>query len=158
ECGGAHAGPDLDALHGVDAHQRGGQVAVELAVDRGAEPGRHAFGDHLDDGAYRRALLAHAIEVVLELLGLAGVGAEERVALDLVPVPARAIDCLGAHLDERAAHRHAGHDLARDRAGCDPHGGLACRLAAAAAVVAQAVLHVIGVVGVAGPVLVLDGG
>jgi len=38
-----------------------------------------------------------------------------------------------ADLDERAAHRHAGDDLARDRAGRDPRRGLARRLPAAAA-------------------------
>ena len=69
-----------------------------------------------------------------------------------------AVDRVLAHLDERAAHRHAGHDLARDRAGRDAHGGLARRLAAAAAIVADAVFGVVGVVGVAGPVLVLDVG
>ena len=31
---------DLDALDGVDAHQRGGEVAVELAVDRRAQARR----------------------------------------------------------------------------------------------------------------------
>src|SRR5262249_1920584 len=119
---------------------------------------RHTLGDHLDDGAHRRALLANAIEIALELLGLAGVRAEEWVARDLVPVPARAVDLFRAHLDERAAHRHAGHDLARDRAGRDPHRGLARRLATAAAVVAQPILHIIGVVGMARTVLVLDRG
>jgi len=48
--------------------------------------------------------------------------------------------------------------LRANRAGRDPHRGLARRLAAAAAIVAQPVLDVISVVGVAGPVLVLDGG
>src|SRR5207302_10790676 len=55
-------------------------------------------------------------------------------------------------------HSHAGYDLACDRAGRGPHRGLARRLAAAAAIVAQPVFDVVGVVGVAGPVLVLDGG
>src|SRR5215472_16640004 len=36
ELGGAEAGADLDALHRVDAHQRRGEIAVELAVDRRA--------------------------------------------------------------------------------------------------------------------------
>ena len=44
---------DLDPLHRVDAHQRRGDVLVELAVERRAEPRRHALGHDLDDGAGR---------------------------------------------------------------------------------------------------------
>jgi hypothetical protein len=40
-CGG-HAIADLDALDGVDRHHRGGEVGVELAVDRRAEACGHA--------------------------------------------------------------------------------------------------------------------
>ena len=36
------AGADLDALDRVDAHQRRGEIGVELAVDRRAPAGRHA--------------------------------------------------------------------------------------------------------------------
>ena len=38
ERGGGEAGADLDALHRVDAHHRAGEVGVELAVDRLAQP------------------------------------------------------------------------------------------------------------------------
>ena len=37
---GGKAGADLDALDGVDAHERGGEIAVELAIDRRAEARR----------------------------------------------------------------------------------------------------------------------
>ncbi len=63
-----------------------------------------------------------------------------------------------AHLHERAAHGDARHDLARDRARRDPHRRLARGLAAAAAIVAHAVFDVVGEVGVAGAVFVLDVG
>src|SRR5690606_30920172 len=48
--------------------------------------------------------------------------------------------------------------LARDRARRDAHRRLARRRAAAAAVIADAVLLLVGVIGVARPELVLDGG
>src|SRR5262249_60206870 len=134
------------------------KIAIELAIDRRAEPRRHALGDHLDHGTDRGAALADLVDIAFEELGFLGIGREERIAVDLVPIPARAVDLLGSHLDERAAPGHAGHDLARDRAGGDPHRGLARRLPATAAIVANAILDVIGVVGVAGPILVLDVG
>jgi len=89
---------------------------------------------------------------------LLGIRAEERIALDLIPVPARALDSVLAHLDQRAAHRHTGHDFASDRTGGNTRGGFARRLAAAAAIVANAVFGVVGVIGVPRPVLVLDVG
>ena len=147
--GGAKAGADLDALDRVDAHQRRGEIGIELGVDRRAEPRRHAFGDDLDHRADRRAALADAVEIVLEERGLVLVRAEERIARDLVPVPFVAIDLVRAHLHQRAAHVHAGHDLAGDGAGRDPRRGLARRGAAAAAIIAQAVFGLIGEVGMA---------
>ena len=52
----------------------------------------------------------------------------------------------------------AGSDLAGDGAGRDPHGGLARRLAPATPIVAQPVFDVVGVIGVARPVFVLEVG
>src|ERR1700730_997119 len=51
-----------------------------------------------------------------------------------------------------------GKILPRARAARDPRRGLARRLPAAAAIIAQAVFDVVSVIGVAGPVLVLDVG
>ena len=70
---------------------------------------------------------------------------------------ARSIRC-GPIATSAAAHRHARHDLARHRAGGDPRRGLARGGASAAAIVAQAVFGVIGVVGMAGPVEIADVG
>src|ERR1043166_7062400 len=78
--GCAEACADLDALHCVDAHDGAGKLAVEFAVDRRAEPRRHAFGHHLDDGADRGAFLAHAIEIIGKARRRLGVRAEERIA------------------------------------------------------------------------------
>ena len=52
---GREAGADLDALDRIDAHHRLGEIGIELVVDRLAEPGGHARGDHLDHGAERGA-------------------------------------------------------------------------------------------------------
>src|SRR5215471_739084 len=156
--GRREAGADLDALHGIDAHQRGGDIAVELAVDRCPEARRHAFGDHLDDGADRGALPANAVEIGLEKLGHRGVRTEERVARNLVPIPFGAVDPVRPHGNERGPHRHAGDDLSRHRAGRHPRSGLARRRAPAAAVVAQAVLGVVGIVRMARAVEIADFG
>src|SRR5258707_1897290 len=77
ERGRAHARADLDALDRIDAHDGSGEIAVELAVDRRAEAGRHAFRHHLDDGADGRAALADTVEKGLEEFGLLRVRPEE---------------------------------------------------------------------------------
>src|SRR5262245_24487285 len=63
---GSEAIADLDPFDRVDPHQGGGEIAVELAVDRGAEPRRDAFGHHLDHRAGRGPALAHVVEELLE--------------------------------------------------------------------------------------------
>src|ERR1700722_3043123 len=90
--GRAETGADLDALDGIDAHQRRCEIAVELAVDRRAETWRHAIGHDLDHRADGRTALAQAIEIVAEHRRGLGVGTKERIALDLGPIPIRAID------------------------------------------------------------------
>src|SRR5204863_5719718 len=119
ECRSAHSGANLDTLHRINAHQRRREIAVELAVDRRAKAGRDAFRHDLDDGPDGRPTLANAVEIAGVEGRLLGVRAEEWIALNLFPVPARAINLVRAHLDERAAHREARHDLARDRTGGD---------------------------------------
>ncbi len=76
--------------------------------------------------------------------------------MDLVPVPAGAVDRVRPHLDESAADPDVGDDLAGDGACRDARGGLPRRGAAAAAVVADAVFDVVGEIGMSGPVPVLD--
>ncbi len=70
-----------------------------------------------------------------------GSGAEERIGVDRVPVPAGAVDLVRADLDQGAANDDAGaQHLARDGAGSDAHRRLARGRAAAAAIIADAVL------------------
>src|SRR5262245_33126539 len=146
---------DLDALDGVDAHQRRGEIAVEFAVNGRAETNGYAFRDNLDDGTNRGTAFANIVEIAFEELRLFRIRTEERIALDLVPVPARGLDPVLAHLDQRATHAQARHHFARDRAGSDARGGLARGLTATAAIIADAVFGVVRVIGVAGPVFVL---
>src|SRR6516225_338179 len=156
EFGGAEAGANLHTLDGIDAHQGAGDVAIQLAVDRRAQSGRHAVCDDFNDRANRGSTLAQAIEIIAKHCRDFGIRTKERIAVDLVPIPARAINPMRSHLHERAANLQPGHDLARDRSGGDPHRGLARRLAATAAIVAQAVFYVIRIIGMARPVFVLD--
>src|SRR5262245_54629510 len=149
---------DLDALDSINAHQSRGEIAVELAVNRGAEANGYAFGNDLDDGPHGRAALADIVEIGFEEFCLLRIRTEERIALNLVPVPPRALDAVLAHLDQRAPHRKPRNDFARDRARGNPRGGLARGLTAAAAIIADAVFGVVGVIGVSRPVLVLDVG
>src|SRR5665213_2699996 len=74
----------------------------------------------------------------------------------LMPITARTVDLVRAHLNERGAHGEAGHDLARDGAGGNARGGFARRGAPTATIIVNAVFDVVSVAGVAGPVFVLD--
>src|ERR1700674_1127095 len=83
---------DLDPFDRVDAHQRRGEIGIELAVDRRAEPRWNSLGHDLDHRADRGALLAHAVDIIGEEFRILAVGTEKTVALDLVHPPARADD------------------------------------------------------------------
>ena len=80
----------------------------------------------------------------------------EQVALDLVPIPIGAVDFVGADLHQRTPDRHLRNDLARQRAARHARGGFPRRGAAAAAIIAQAVFHIIDVVGVARAINIFD--
>src|SRR6185436_16175854 len=113
---------DLDALDRVDAHQRLGEVGVELVIDGVAQTNRHARGYDLDHCAARAAALAHIVEIALPALRRLAVGAPEGIVAGGVPVPLATVDRLGAELHDRAAHRHAiAQHLAGYRAGGDAH-------------------------------------
>ena len=95
---GREAVADLDALHGVDAHQRLGEVGIELVVDRIAQADRHARGHDLDHRAARAAALAHVVEIAFPALRRLAVGAPEGIVAGGVPVPVGAVDLLAADL------------------------------------------------------------
>src|SRR5258708_6386322 len=105
ERGGGEAGADLDALHRVDAHQRAGDIRIELAVEGPREPGGAARGHPRDGGAGRRAGFAPAVEILGPARHHRGVGTPEGVGLDRVPAPVRALDRVRADLDGGAADR-----------------------------------------------------
>src|SRR5438093_1435037 len=135
-------------------HGPAGDVLVELAIDRRTEPRRHAVSHDLDDGAGRGARFSHLVEELGPDFDRLGIGTEERVTLDLVPLPIGAVDLVRSDLDQRAAHAYAGNDLAGDSAGRHAVCRLTRRRAARASPVAHAVFHEISVVGVAGTELV----
>ena len=158
QLGRSHARADLDALDGVDAHHGSGEILVELAVDRRAPAGGHAFGHHLDHGARPRSRTCAARRDSSTTSRRCRHRARRTDCGRPRPSPsARGRPC-AADLHQRAADGHAGDDLARDRAGGDAHGGLARRGAAAAAIVADAVFLPVGEIGMAGAELVLDVG
>src|SRR5206468_4226368 len=148
---GSEAGADLDALDGVDAHHRVRDVGIELVVDRLSPSHGHARRDHFDPRAARVPRLAQRIHELLERVDLRMVRGEEGIAIDIGP--ALEWNDIRAELRQMAADFDAKslmQPLARDRASGDAHGGLARRLPAAAAIVANAVFLPIRVVGVAG--------
>ena len=134
-----------------DAHQRVGDVGVELVEQRLAQADRHARGLDTDARADRVAGLAQGVHVGLELGDLAGVGGEEGVLADVLPAFERDLEL--AELRHAAAELGAvglAQPFAGHGAGADHGRRQAGRGAAAAARVAHAVLAPVGVVGVAG--------
>src|SRR5205085_754563 len=115
----------------------------ELGIHRRAEARGNALSQNLDHRSARRAGLAHAIEVLLEEFGLLHIRTEKGISADLIPIPARPIDLVRTHLNQRAAHDKAGYDLARDRSGGHPRRRLARRRPPAAAIIVDAVFDVI---------------
>ncbi len=153
----AEAGAELDALDGVDAHQPVREIGFELVEHGLAEPDGHSLREHVDARADRVARAAQLDHEALELLELRGVRAEERIVVDDVEI--HGIELERAEARQVAADPHAdtlGQILACDRACRDAHDGFPRRRAAAAAVIADAVLVLVGVIGVAGPETVLD--
>src|SRR5205085_3465031 len=118
-----------------------------LAIDRRAKACRDAFSHHLHHSTHRRALLANAVEIILEERGLLCIGAEEWIAVDLLPVPALAVDLVRAYLHQSGADRYSRQHLARHSSGRHPHRGLAGRGTPAAAIIAEAVFHIVGEIG-----------
>ena len=151
------AGADLDALHRVDSHHRRGEVGVEAAVDRLAPSDRHALRDRGDARAAGIARLPERIHETLEFGNDRRVGREERIGVDVLEAFER--NRVRPDLRQVAADGDPvalAEPLARDRARGDAHRGLAGRRSAAAAVVADAVLLPVRVVGVAGSERVRD--
>ena len=152
----AHASTDLYALHRIDAHHRGGEILVQLGVYRGSKARGNAFGDHFDDRADGGTGFSHLIKILPPMYRRCGIGTEELVGIDRIPIPQRTIDGPTADLNERAADSDAVEHLACDRTCGNAHRSLTRRRAPATAKVADFVLLPVCVVRVARAELVLD--
>ena len=153
---GSETRSDLDTLYGIDAHEPGTDVLVELCVKRGPEADRHAIRYDLDHGSSRGAGFPDLVEKRRPCLGSFRIRTEEGVFVHRVPIPVGAVDFVRTDLHQRAAHAHAWHDLACHGPARDPRGRLAGRGPARAAPIAHAVFLQIGVVRMTGAELVLD--
>ncbi|KPW14023.1 Alpha/beta hydrolase family protein [Pseudomonas syringae pv. atrofaciens] len=149
-------GTDFHALDRVDAHQRMGEFSVQTIEDRLAETRHHAFCDHGDFRTDRVLITSQLVHVGFQFRHLVRVGAEKRIVLYRIPGLERDLD------RAQLAHVAANDDalacqiLLGNRACSHTHGGFPCRTASATAVVADAELVVIGVIGVGRAEQVLD--
>src|SRR5579875_782939 len=124
---------ELDALDGVDAEDRLGDQAVELAVPLGiaAQARGHADRGDLEDAAERFAGLLGRVDARLHPLGRLGVGAAHRRCLgpaeQLVPLQVVGPRCDIADGDHVAVHADAqlGEERLGYRARRHARGGLA---------------------------------
>src|SRR6202012_402132 len=81
--GGGEPVTDLHALHGLDAHHRGGQPGVQPTVPVGeaAQAGREPVHHHLDHPAQSVALLAHQVDLFDHARAGLGVGTAHHVGV-----------------------------------------------------------------------------
>ncbi|KPX58538.1 Uncharacterized protein ALO53_04577 [Pseudomonas amygdali pv. photiniae] len=155
-CNAVETGTDLHALDRIDAHQRVCQLGVQTIKDRLAEAGHHAFCDHGDFRTDRVLITSQLVHVGFQLRHLVRVGAEKRVVFYRIPGLERDLD------RAQLAHVAANDDalgcqvFLGNRPRCHAHGGFPCRTAAAAAVIANTVLVVVGVIGMSRTEQVLD--
>src|SRR6185503_4893295 len=115
-----------------------------------------------DRGDARTAGITGLSQLVHEILQPRhGLGIRDEEGILVHPVPRLERDAVGAELREIAAHDYAVllvQPFPRDRGGRHAHRGLARRLPAAAAIVADAVLLPVRIVGVPGTEHILDFG
>ncbi len=122
--GSGKTGPDFHALCRRNGHHGGGQLCIQLAIDRLTPAGRNSRYVELNDGAGRRPFLPQQVQPVCPRLDDTGVRRKERVAADFIPVPRRPVGRQVAQLDQGCANpdRRAEH-LTRHGTGSDPGGG-----------------------------------
>ncbi len=133
--GRREAQADFDALDRLHGHHRLSQPAVELAIPLGvrAQAEGHAVHLHLDDAAERVAVLAGAIDQLLDRrVALEVESVDFALIADGAPLVERAgdwLDLLAADLDDEAEHGDVkrGEQLPGQRPGGDSHGRLAPR-------------------------------
>ena len=142
----------VEALHGVDAEHGGAERGVQLAKDGLAEADGHARDDARDDAAHRVALLLDATDQRLHLGCLACVGAPHSVRLGEreIVIAIRAVEANTPHLRGIGADGDAlglQGELGHSTADALRNGGT-CRAASTATRIADAVLHLVGIVSV----------
>ncbi|RML65566.1 hypothetical protein ALQ91_05386 [Pseudomonas syringae pv. syringae] len=141
-------GTDFHTLDRVDAHQRMGEFSVQTIEDWLTETRHYAFCDHGDFRTDRVLITSQLVHVGFQFRHLVRVGAEKRIVLYRIPGLERDLD------RAQLAHVAANDDalacqiLLGNGPRSHTHGGFPCRTASATAVVADAVLVVIGVIGV----------
>ena len=99
---------------------------------------------------------ADLVEIIGKQASRLGIGAEEVVASDLVPIPCIAVDLVRTHLHQCRTDQHIGDDLAGNRTSGHPRRRFARRGTAAATIIADTVFDVIGVIGMAGAIALPD--
>ena len=95
---------ELDALDGLDPHQRRRQAGIEppIPVDVAAKARRQPVGQHLDDAAESVALALGGIDLRDHRRRCRRISAAHRVGIDAVEVTrARAARCLAARRPAR---------------------------------------------------------
>ena len=154
-CAG-EAATDLESLGGRQAHHRLREVGFEFVEDRFTKPDRDAADDTLDDAADAVTLGADFLDPLDHLPGGRGIGAAHGGGVDLGGRDAcgvdRRVDVMdGADPgDALVAGVQGADNLAGDHAGGDASDGFAGGGAASPLPVADAVLRLVGEIGVRG--------
>lgn len=159
--GEVEAVADLDALDGLDAHERAGEAGVEPAVPVHvrAEPDGHAVRQHLDDAAEGVAVLVGLVDLGDHRLARVGVEAAHRVGVEPLHVGGDGVDPVrrlgGGQLHDVADDLDA-RGLLEVGPGDGTEGHAGCGLPGTRALqdrpgLVEAVLLHAGEVGVAGP-------
>ncbi len=166
--GPSETGPDLAALAGRQAEKGPGQGGVELGEDRIAQARRQTVDDQFQPAAQTVSLLGSGQDGRLHGGGGLGVWTAGRMAVDPGPIQVgrdgmgRDVMDPGDPGDDAQVRQALAQDLFGHRPGCHPADGLASRGPPATLPGPQAVLGIVGEVGVAGavdvvPVLVATG-
>ena len=131
-CRRREAVSDFDALDRLDRHEGLGETSIEARLPGyvGAETGRHAVGENLDDAAESIAVLRGAADLLLHRLRRLGVEAACRILIEACRIARPRLLSILGHLDGADADNvgdelyacglveEAGRDLTEGNAGC----------------------------------------
>src|SRR5690554_2422528 len=147
---------NLYPLDGVDAHQRMCQVGIQTVKYRLTQSRWYPFGHHGNLCTHRVLVATQLVHESFKLRYPFGVGTEKGILVHRLPV--FEINTDGAELTHIATYTDTlgCQVLLGDGTGCDPHGGLPGTGATAAAVVADTIFVMVGIIGVGRTKLILD--